>query len=393
MSLSKKQFDILEAYATNSHLTQRGLAEITNQSVGNVNRLVKELADTGLVEDGKITADGLAALEPYRVKRAVILAAGVGSRLMPVTLNTPKPLVRVKGKRIIDGLIDEVLALGIQEIYIVRGYLSEQFDQIQSLYPMVQFLENPIYNESNNISSAMCARYLLSNAYVFEADLIIRSGLIKRYHYTSDFLATYQERCDDWCFKAKDGIITEEKLGYIDVHNVRSSYSEGKRIGELLCSSYHSQFGVPVKMARLAQTFGAGVPSTDGRVFAQFARSLINGEDIVLHTKGGSVGNYCYTADVVEGILTLLTKGESGQSYNIVNENTSMMIREVASLVADDLGEGKIKVIFDIPTDNKYGYPPETKMRLSGQKMRDLGWTPGYDLPDMFRRLIAYWEE
>lgn len=157
MSLSKKQFDILEAYATNSHLTQRGLAEITKQSVGNVNRLVNELVDAGFVEDGKITADGLAALESYRVKRAIFLAAGVGSRLMPVTLNTPKPLVRVNGKRIIDGLIDEVLALGIQEIYIVRGYLGEQFDQIISFYPMVQFLESPIYNESNNISSAMCA--------------------------------------------------------------------------------------------------------------------------------------------------------------------------------------------------------------------------------------------
>ena len=247
MSLSRKQFDILEAYATNSHLTQRGLAEITNQSVGNVNRLVKEMADTGLVEDGKITADGLAALEPYRVKRAVILAAGVGSRLMPVTLNTPKPLVRVKGKRIIDGLIDEVLALGIQEIYIVRGYLSEQFDQIQSLYPMVQFLENPIYNESNNISSAMCARYLLSNAYVFEADLIIRSGLIKRYHYTSDFLATYQERCDDWCFKAKDGIITEEKLGdYNAWRNCGISYwseMDGKKLAEHIKSAYEAPGG------------------------------------------------------------------------------------------------------------------------------------------------------
>ena len=100
MALTKKQFDILEAYATNNHLTQRGLAEITNQSVGNVNRLVKELADANLVADGRITADGLATLEPYRVKRAIFLAAGVGSRLMPVTLNTPKPLVRVKGKRI-----------------------------------------------------------------------------------------------------------------------------------------------------------------------------------------------------------------------------------------------------------------------------------------------------
>lgn len=208
---------------------------------------MKELVDVGLVENGKITADGLTALEPYRVKRAVFLVAGVGSRLMPVTLNTPKPLVRVKGKRIIDELLDEVLALGIQEVYVVRGYLGEQFDQILSLYPMVQFLENPIYNESNYISSAMCARYLLSNAYVFEADLIIRSGLLKRYHYTSDFLVTYQERCDDWCFKAKDGIITEEKLGdYNAWRKCGISYwseMDGKKLAEHIKSAFEAPGG------------------------------------------------------------------------------------------------------------------------------------------------------
>ena len=245
--LSRKQFDILEAYATNHHLTQRGLAEITNQSVGNVNRLVKELTDRELVKNGKITADGLAILEPYRVKRAVFLAAGVGFRLMPVTLNTPKPLIRVKGMRIIDGLLNEVLALGVQEIYIVRGYLGEQFDQILSLYPMVQFLENPIYRESNNISSAMCARYLLSNAYVFEADLIIRGGLLRRYHYSSDFLACYQERCDDWCFRVKDGFICEEKLGDYDAwRNCGISYwneQDGKRLAEHLKEAYERPGG------------------------------------------------------------------------------------------------------------------------------------------------------
>ena len=247
VALTKKQFDILETYATNNHLTQRGLAEITNQSVGNVNRLIKELADANLVADGRIMADGLATLEPYRVKRAIFLAAGVGSRLMPVTLNTPKPLVRVKGKRIIDGLIDEVLALGIQEIYIVRGYLGEQFDQIKALYPMVQFLENPIYNESNNISSAMCARYLLFNAYVFEADLSIRPGILRRYHYTSTFLAFYQERCDDWCFKTKDGVIVEEKLGDFDAwRNCGVSYwsdTDGKKLAEHLRLAYEAPAG------------------------------------------------------------------------------------------------------------------------------------------------------
>lgn len=195
--LSKKQFDILEALVTYGSLTQREVADLTNQSVGNANRLIKELTASGLIDNGAISSAGLAALEPYRVKRAVFLAAGFGHRLLPVTLNTPKPLVRVKGKRIIDGLLDQVQALGVQEIYIVRGYLGEQFDQLLCSYPSIQFLENPIYNEANNISSAMCARYLLSNCYVFEADLILKPGLLNRYHYTSDFLATYQERCDD----------------------------------------------------------------------------------------------------------------------------------------------------------------------------------------------------
>ena len=158
----------------------------------------------------------LEALEPYRVKRAVFLAAGFGSRLMPVTLNTPKPLVRVTGKRIIDGLLDEVIRLGVEEIYIVRGYLGEHFDQLLAKYPTIRFLENPIYNENNNISSAMCARYLLSNCYVFEADLILRSNLLRRYHYTSTFLGAYGECVDDWCFKVKDGFITDEFLGDYD---------------------------------------------------------------------------------------------------------------------------------------------------------------------------------
>lgn len=98
-------------------------------SVGNVNRVMKELGALGFVDGGsnptRITTTGITALEPHRVKRAVFLAAGFGARLIPVTLNTPKPLVRVNGNRIIDGLIDECLAIGITEIYIVRGHLGE----------------------------------------------------------------------------------------------------------------------------------------------------------------------------------------------------------------------------------------------------------------------------
>ena len=212
--LSRKQFDILSRLAGGEKYSQRQLEEMTGYSLGTINKILKELSAEGYVDDSVITQEGYQALEPYRAKRAVFIAAGFGSRLVPVTLNTPKPLVRVNGKRLIDGLIDACLKAGINEIYIVRGYLAEQFDQLLYKYPMIKFLENPSYNEANNISSAMVARYLLQNAYVFEADLLISNpDIITKYHYTSDFLCIPKARTDDWCFEVKNGVITEEKVG------------------------------------------------------------------------------------------------------------------------------------------------------------------------------------
>ena len=217
-TLTRKQFDILSILAEEKGtLSQRQLGEKSGHSLGTVNRVMQELTELQYVTEGEITGAGISALEPYRAKRAIFIAAGFGSRLVPITFNTPKPLVRVHGQRIIDGLIDACLDAGINEIYIVRGYLAEQFDQLLYKYPMIRFLENPVYNEANNISSAMVARYMLSNAYVFEADLLISNPkIITKYHYTSDFLAIKKYRTDDWCFIVKDGVIVEEKVGGLD---------------------------------------------------------------------------------------------------------------------------------------------------------------------------------
>lgn len=214
-ALSRKQFDILALLAeAKGPLSQRQIEEASGYSLGTVNRIVQQLTELRYMASGKITNEGMLALEPYRAKRAVFIAAGFGSRLVPITFNTPKPLVRVHGKRIIDSLIDACLEAGIHEIYIVRGYLAEQFDQLLYKYPMIRFLENPAYNEANNISSALVARYLLANAYVFEADLLVANPkIIRKYHYTSDFLAIRKDRTDDWCFETKDGIIQDEKVG------------------------------------------------------------------------------------------------------------------------------------------------------------------------------------
>ena len=244
MELTRKQFDILVAMTEQSApITQRELEKVTDHSLGTINKVIKELTELGFVADGRITNNGYNALEPYRAKRAIFIAAGFGARMVPVTLNTPKPLVRVKGKRIIDTALDACLEAGINEIYIVRGYLAEQFDQLLYKYPMIKFLENPIYNEANNISSALIARYMLSNAYVFEADLLISNPkIIKKYHYRSDFLSIKTDRTDDWCFEAKDGIITKQMVGGIDCWQMAGiSYwneADGHRLSQDIADVY-----------------------------------------------------------------------------------------------------------------------------------------------------------
>ena len=214
--MQKKEFEILVTLTqTEDALTQRGIAEKTGLSLGTVNKAVKELTAQGFISDGHITQQGLDALEPYRVKRAIFLAAGFGSRMVPITFNTPKPLVRVNGVRMIDTLLDAVVAAGIPEIVVVRGYLGEQFDQLLYKYPQIKFVENPIYNEANNISSAVCVRYLFQNAYVLEADLVLSNpNLIRKYEYSSNFLGIPVEVTDDWCLHTDaSGIITEECVG------------------------------------------------------------------------------------------------------------------------------------------------------------------------------------
>lgn len=245
--LSRKQFDILEALATNKvALTQRQLQEKTKHSLGTINRIFKELCNAGFILNNSITEKGLNALEPYRAKRAIFIAAGFGSRLIPITLNTPKPLIRVHGKRIIDGLIDACLEADINDIYIVRGYLAEQFDQLLYKYPMIKFLENPAYNEANNIASAMCARYLLSNAYVLEADFVIHNPkIIKKYHYTSNYLGIKKERTDDWCLEVKNDVIVEEKVGGVNCWQMAGISYWNEEDGHKLCNDIKETYEQP----------------------------------------------------------------------------------------------------------------------------------------------------
>lgn len=182
---------------------------------------------------------------------------------------------------------------------------------------------------------------------------------------------------------------TESELGNIDIFSVRSCYSMGKRMAEHYCKIYQKEYGVPVKIARLAQTFGVGVKYTDNRVFMQFAKAVIEKNNIVLTTDGSSIGNYCSTEDAVNAIWAILKDGDDGEVYNVVNEDNTMSIREMAEFVARQLAKDKIKVLIQLEDESKTGYAPKTNLRMSSEKLRALGWKPSKGLKEMYEDIIC----
>lgn len=183
-------------------------------------------------------------------------------------------------------------------------------------------------------------------------------------------------------------LLLEDQLGDISLNSARSCYPLAKRMAEHYCYLYWREFGVPVKIARLAQTFGTGVSPKDERVFVQFARAVVENKDIVLRTAGTSMGNYCASEDALRAIFTILLKGVNGEVYNVTNEANTMRIREMAELVVTKIAKGHIKVQYDLDYCNTYGYPPDTGLRLSAMKLRKLGWQPTKELEEMYGDLI-----
>lgn len=179
-----------------------------------------------------------------------------------------------------------------------------------------------------------------------------------------------------------------ENVGYVNPLNMRSSYPEGKRMAEFLVAAFFHEYGVHTKCARLAQTFGPGIPLNDNRVFAQFARCAIEKKDIVLRTTGESTRMYNYTTDAVVALITILLEGKDGISYNVANESTYSSVREMAELVASECADGEIAVRLEIDPDAPY--PPEHHLPLDTSDLQLLGWKPKLDLDQMYCNLIAY---
>lgn len=184
-------------------------------------------------------------------------------------------------------------------------------------------------------------------------------------------------------------LLREDAPAYFDSSSVRNSYPESKRMCELLSSAFASEYNVPAKTVRLAQTFGPGVDKNDVRLFSYLARRAMARESIVLATKGESKRMYLYTSDAVRAILTILLKGKNGNCYNAANPDTYCSVYEMALLVSKLFSGGEAEVLFSGDPLDAAKYPQEHDLKLDISKILALGWRAYTPLSRMYARMIA----
>ena len=170
----------------------------------------------------------------------------------------------------------------------------------------------------------------------------------------------------------------EKYCGYIDCNTMRAGYPESKRCGEALCQAYKAQKGLDVVIPRLTRSYGPTLLKTDTKALSQFLHKGVAGEDIVLKSVGTQFYSYLYVMDSVSGLLTVLLNGESGEAYNISDDASDIMLKDLAAIIADYAGK---KVVFEIPDAvESAGYSKATKARLDSSKLNSLGWKAKYDI-------------
>lgn len=173
-------------------------------------------------------------------------------------------------------------------------------------------------------------------------------------------------------------VFTEDYSGYVDCTKSRSCYPSSKRAAETLCVSYAEEYGADVVIARPCHTYGPHFTEADNRVYAQFIRNVLKGEDIVMKSTGEQFRSWCYVVDCVSALLYILLKGENGQAYNIADAASNISIKELAETIAAIGGK---KVVIDIPdADEKKGFNVVTKSIFATKKLEALGWAIDGDL-------------
>lgn len=165
---------------------------------------------------------------------------------------------------------------------------------------------------------------------------------------------------------------TEDYSGYVNCATLRACYPSAKRATESLCIAYGHQYGIDISIARPCHIYGPHFNDSDKRVYAQFIRNVLAGEDIIMKSTGAQYRSWCYAVDCASAMLYILLKGDNGEAYNIADESSNVTIKELAELIAQIGGK---KVVIDIPSDvEKAGFNVVTKSIFFTEKLQSLGW-------------------
>ena len=186
-------------------------------------------------------------------------------------------------------------------------------------------------------------------------------------------------------------VFTEKYSGYVDCMKARSCYPSSKRTSETLCVSYAEEYGVDVVIVRPCHVYGPYYTESDNRVYAQFIRNVLKGEDIVLKSTGEQYRSWCYVVDCVSALLFVLLKGVSGEAYNIADPTSVMTIRQLSEMLAE-IGQCKVKL--EVPSEiEKRGYNPVQKSVFSISKLEGLGWKISGSMKEKMAKTVNFLKE
>ena len=170
----------------------------------------------------------------------------------------------------------------------------------------------------------------------------------------------------------------ENYLGYINCNTVRAGYPEGKRLCESLCQAYISQYDMDIVIARFSRVYGPTLLRDDSKAMSQFLWNAVNDENVVLKSEGTQLFSYIHMTDAVSAILTILIDGSNGEAYNVADDASNVMLKDVAKILAN---YNNRDVIFQLPDDvEKKGYSKATKAIMNSDKLFNIGWKPYYTI-------------
>ena len=186
--------------------------------------------------------------------------------------------------------------------------------------------------------------------------------------------------------------ITEEQSGYLDPLNVRNVYSCAKRAAETLCIAYKEKYGLPIYIVRPFQIIGPGPDLDDGRLHIDFVSQVLKGNTIVLKSDGNAIRSFMYITDAIKAMFYVMLKGNSGEAYNIVSEQGELSVKELAEVVANNVVNKKVRVVFEYEHRNDIEVTSALSVVIGdSSKIRKIGWECDYSVEQGTARMMQYY--